>query len=106
MTTNENLVLLASSNSDDYKGNRLFYIIKSNGRGFFIDESPFYLFETEFNKKTNGFIFPIKLNNTNVNKEYILSISSNNILEIYDINGDSQNFYSRSLNEIYWSVHH
>ena len=101
MTTNENLVLLASSNSDDYKGNRLFYIIKSNGRGFFIDESPFYLFETEFNKKTNGFIFPIKLNNTNVNKEYILSISSNNILEIYDINGDSQNFYSRSLNEIY-----
>ena len=99
MTKNGNLILLASTNSDDYAGNRLFYIIKSNGRGNFIN-GPFYFFETGFNKKTNGIIIPIKLNNTNDDKEYILSISSNNNFELYDLN-ENRNVYTKSLHDIY-----
>ena len=92
-TTNENLVLLGSSSIEEYKGNRILYILKENGRGFFMNdnnETPFHLFQTSLEMKTNGKIYSIKLN-TNDDKEYIISISPNNIFEIYDIYNNGYN---------------
>ena len=103
LTTKEELVLLLSSNEADFEGNRLFYIIKKTGRGFFsngTDDTPLYLFQTPLNSKEETIIFPFKLNNTNDNKEYILAISSSDILEIYDINENKRNF-TITFNDLY-----
>ena len=102
-TTDGNLVLLSSSSIEEYKGNRIFYIIKEDGRGYFInnenDESPFYLYETFLDFKTNGNIFSIKLNNNNNDKEYIISISPNNFFEIYDIN--NKIYYNNTFDKLF-----
>ena len=99
-TSNGNLILLTSSSVDQHNGKRLFYILKKDGRGYFINENgetPFYLVENLLDIKNNGNNYSIKLNNTNEDKEYITSISSNNNLDIYDFNG--RIYYSKSLNE-------
>ena len=101
-TSNGNLVLLTSGWVDQHNGKRLFYILKKDGKGYFInenDETPFYLVENLLDIKNNGNFYSIKLNNTNEDKEYIISISSNNNLDIYDFNG--RIYYSKSLNELY-----
>ena len=103
LTTKEELILLLSSNDEDFEGNRLFYNIKNNGRGFFsngTDDTPLYLFQTTLNSKEETIIFPFKLNNTNDNKEYILAISSTNIFEIYDIN-ENKRYFTKTFNDLY-----
>ena len=77
------------------------YILKEDGREYFIDEFPVILFDNLLSPKKHGNIFTIKLNNTINNKEYLISISPNNTFELYDI--EKKHVYEKSMKDLFGS---
>ena len=103
-TSNEDLIVISNTDStnEENKFKRKFYGLKKNGRNYFINndtskETPFYQL-TANNIRNQGDIFSIKLKENLDNKEYIISISSNNF-EIYDL--ENGLIYEKSIKEVF-----
>ena len=107
-TLNEKLIFIGNSNDIRYKDKRVFYILNKDGRGYFTnktadEENFFFIFENFTSSKTYGNSFSFKLNN----KDYIWTISPDNIIEIYDFDIHEKYEYNSSyMLESYSYTHH
>ena len=88
-----NLVALATSSDETNSIFRIFYILKNtDGRGYFLDggntkDYPYHIFDNDLECRTREHpnIFTFRLNNGNMDdKEYFISVSNNDVLEMYD----------------------
>ena len=99
--SNGDLLIETSSYPEENK--RIFYGLKKNGRPYFIDkdtlkETPNYSIDTS-KRRFESFISNIKLNGTNENKEYIISIpKEDDNFELY--NFDNNTVYEKKIRDM------